>query len=321
MSGIAVAGSILVDNINEVERFPNETELVTIKKISRAVGGCVPNVAIDLKRISKETAVFAYGKVGDDDNGNFVKEVLKNEKVDIGGISLSKDMTSKTEVMSVCGGQRTFFNYAGASSRFGFDDIDFDNLKADMLHLGYFLLLDRVDGGDGFKILKEAKRRNIKTSIDMVSRKSADYGFIIKCLEYTDNLIINESEAGFLTGIEPKIANLSEITKKLLGYGVKERVIIHLPELSVIRSEKGFNYLPSFEIPKDKIQGTTGAGDAFCAGALTGIYKGYSDEEILHLGTCSAATSLSKADATGGVMAEGESEEYCKSFNRRKICL
>ncbi len=321
MKGIAVAGTILVDNLNEIERYPNESELVTVKKITKAVGGCVPNVAIDLKRISPENEVYAYGKVGDDDNGAYVKGVLKSEKVDISGISLSSDMTSKTEVMSVVGGQRTFFTYPGASKDFGFDDIDFDKGDFSMLHLGYFLLLKKVDGGDGLKILKEAKRRGIKTSIDMVSRVSTDYGFILKCLEYTDNLIINEIEAGFLTGMEPKKENLAEMTKKLLGFGVKERVIIHMPKLAVLRTSESYIVLPSYKFPKEKVVGTTGAGDAFCAGALIGIYKNYNDDEILSLASSAALVSLRSADATGGVVSEEEIKKYCENLERLKLCL
>lgn len=48
--GIAVAGSILVDIINTVSKFPNEGELTQISSVSRAVGGCVPNVAVDIKK-------------------------------------------------------------------------------------------------------------------------------------------------------------------------------------------------------------------------------------------------------------------------------
>ena len=49
--GIAVAGSILVDKINLIVAYPKVGELTQIQNISKAVGGCVPNVGIDLKKI------------------------------------------------------------------------------------------------------------------------------------------------------------------------------------------------------------------------------------------------------------------------------
>ncbi len=321
MKGIAVAGTILVDKINQINKFPQEGELISINDIKSAVGGCVPNVAIDLKKIGVDIPVYAYGKIGKDDEGKFVNETLEKSGVDVDGISFSDDKTSKTEVMSVTGGQRTFFTYPGASKDFGFTDMNFDSFNAEMLHLGYFLLLKKVDGGDGIKILREAKKRGIKTSIDLVSQPSENYDNVLECLKFTDNLIINEVEAGFLTGIKPEREKLVEIAQSLYSKGVGERVIIHLPEFGICISERGATILPSYDFPRTSIVGTTGAGDAFCAGALIGIYKGYSDYEILELASSAAVTALTEADATSGVRTEDEIKDFCKSFKRRNICL
>ena len=73
--GIAIAGSILVDDINEISAYPQAGELTKIKSVQKSVGGCVPNVAIDLKRICPELTVKAVGKVGADENGEAVSVV------------------------------------------------------------------------------------------------------------------------------------------------------------------------------------------------------------------------------------------------------
>ena len=320
-SGIAIAGSILVDKLNEISAYPKVGELTKIRSVKKAVGGCVPNVAIDLKRICPDLTVKAVGKIGQDEEGEFVKSVLSENGVTTEDIKLGEEKTSFTEVMSITGGQRTFFTYAGASADFGVLDVDLDALNVKMLHLGYFLLLDKMDNGDGLKLLKQAQENGIKTSIDLVSENSDRYSLVLPCLKYTDNLIINEVEAGQLTGIEPKRENLREIAEKLKGYGVKERVIIHTPELGVCMSENGFEVVPSYELPKDFIQGTTGAGDAFCAGTLLGIYKGWTDKEILEFGSASAVMALSKVDAISGMLTEEEIKEFCKDFKRKEICL
>lgn len=75
------------------------------------------------------------------------------------------------------------------------------------------------------------------------------------------------------------------------------------------------------DIPDEQIAGSTGAGDAFCAGALIGIYKGYPDEDILKLASSVAATSLRVADATSGIMTEEDTVKYCERYLRRNICL
>ena len=320
-SGIAVAGSILVDSINEISAYPQAGELTKIKRVQKSVGGCVPNVAIDLKRIYPELTVKALGKIGVDENGEYVKEVLLESGVDIENISVGKDKTSFTEVMSVTGGQRTFFTYPGASADFGVNDVPMSALNVKMLHLGYFLLLDKIDNEDGELLLKKAKEKGVKTSIDLVSENSDRYKLVLPCLKYVDNLIINEVEAGALTGIAPKRENLIKIAEKLKEYGVLERVIIHTPEVGVCVSENGVELVPAYDLPENFIVGTTGAGDAFCAGALLGIYQGKTDKEILEFASAAAVAALSKADATSGLRTEQEIQELCKGFERKEICL
>jgi len=316
MKGIAVAGSVLVDKIYNIDLYPKAGELTAIKGFSLAVGGCVPNVSIDLKKLYPHMDIYAVGKVGSDGDGEYIKTALSTVGVDIKGIKESKAGTSSTLVMSVTGGERTFFTYSGGNEEFGNGDIDFDNLDIDMLHLGYFMLLDKVDNGDGLAILKEAKKRNIRTSIDLVSRDNASYSKVLPLLPYVDNLIINEIEASRLLGV-PSHTHISKMAKDLLDLGVKERVIIHKPEMSVCVSSYGTSLIPSYDLPSGFIKGSTGAGDAFCAGSLMGIYNNMKDTEILEFASSVAAVSLRSADAVSGLCTAEEVKKICKELKRR----
>ena len=319
--GIAVIGSTLVDKINEISVYPKCGELTEIKSVSYSVGGCVPNVSIDLKRIDPKLSVLAVGKVGDDEEGRYLIKELRSQGVDTSNIGLTDKKTSFTEVMSITRGQRTFFTYNGASSDFGYRDVDLDNLGVKMLHLGYFLLLDKIDNGDGVLLLKKARSLGIQTSIDLVSRSDGDYSSVISSLPYVDNLIINETEASGLLGVPYSDDKIGDIAEGLKALGVCDRVIIHTPSLSICVRNSGRTLLPSYDLPKEYVKGTTGAGDAFTAGALIGIYKNKTDEEILELATISAAASLSSADATSGVRNEEELTALTSRMKRRKLCL
>lgn len=315
--GITVAGTLLVDNIYEISAYPKEGELTKIRSIELALGGLVSNCGIGIKKLCPEMPVYALAKIGNDDRGNYAKKVLQENGIDVKGVSYSSKATSFTDVMSVSAGQRTFFTYAGASEDFGYEDIPWDNLSCKMLHLGYFLLLDKIDNGDGLKILAEAKKRGIVTSIDLVSENSDRYAKILPCLTYVDNLIINEVEASGFFGMQATDDNLVEIAKKLLDAGVRERVIIHTSKKAVCVEREKVTTLNSFELPKGYIKGSTGAGDAFCSGALIGIYNGYSQEEILNLAQASAVASLSKADATSGLKEMSAVLEQVKNYKRK----
>lgn len=314
-TGIAVAGTILVDKINQIAAYPASGELTKILSVSRAVGGAVPNVGIDIKRVDPSIPVKAVGKIGKDSEGDFLVSTLAENGVDTSLLVRGEAPTSFTDVMSIVGGQRTFFTFPGACADFGIDDVDFDKLDVKMLHLGYFLLLDKVDNGDGEKILKAAKEKGIKTSIDLVSENSDRYHIVKSCLKYVDNVIINELEAGMIAGIEPCRENLEKIARAIKEMGVSERVIIHMPETGVCLSDNGFFELPSWELPKGFIKGKTGAGDAFCAGALIGIYRGLDEMGILTLAQKSATASLSAADAIGGMVSEAEIDKMLKEMN------
>ena len=317
--GIAVAGSVLVDKINEISAYPQAGELTQIRSIQNAVGGCVPNVALDLKKIVPELEISAIGKIGKDPEGAFVTDILEDSGVSTAGLKvMDREKTSFTEVMSIPGGQRTFFVYAGASADFGVADMDFDRIDAKILHLGYFLLLQKVDDGDGLKILKKAQEAGMETSIDLVSENSDRYKLVLPCLPYTDYLIVNELEAGRLAGLEPAPENLEKIALRLKELGVRKKVIIHMPERSVCLSEQGFSSLGSYILPDGYIQGTTGAGDAFCAGALIGIYNGWTDEKIMEFASGCAVMALSSPDATSGMKEEKEIKAFCKQFARRE---
>ncbi len=313
--GIAVAGTLLVDKLYEIDAYPAAGELTKIKSVSLSVGGLVANNGIGLKRIDPQIPILAIGRVGKDTEGDFALELMAREGVDTSCIIRSDtERTGFTDVMSVSGGQRTFFTYAGGSASFGYGDIPWEDLSCRMLHLGYFLLLERVDAGDGVRILKKAKEQGITTSIDLVSENSDRYSRVLPSLPYVDNLILNELEAGKLAEIEPTAEKLSAIAQKLLSLGVRERVIIHTPTMALCADAQGCTVLPSLSLPKGYIQGTTGAGDAFCSGALVGIYHGKSNEEILHIARMAAAASLRTVDATSGLCSLDALYELAKTL-------
>ena len=315
--GIAVAGTVLVDKICEISAYPKAGELTKINSVGFAVGGCVPNVAIDMKRIMPELEIRAIGLIGADTEGALVKSTLESEGVCTEELCECATVgTGFTDVMSITGGQRTFFTHAGANAHFGKNDVKLDTLPSKMLHLGYFLLLDKIDRGEGEALLRSALEAGISTSIDLVSENSDRYRCVLPCLPYTDNLIINELEAEGITSLSAERDGLRALAERLIELGVRKRVIIHTPTSSVCLTRESFVELPSYKLPDGFIKGTTGAGDAFCAGALIGIHEGLSDEELLTLASRAAVSSLTEKDATSGVRSIEILKELTEGLQR-----
>lgn len=328
--GIAIAGNIIVDQMYPVSGFPKPGELVTITgRLSQSVGGLLCNDIIDLAKLDPKMPLVAMGRVGDDETGEFAMNMMRPypnidlQHVKKGGVTaftlVIEDQITK---------QRTFYTYRGANADFGEADIPWDELDVDMLHIGYILLMDGLDAEDSeygtvmARILHEAQKRGIKTSIDVISEASDRFQRLVRpALRYTDYCIINEVEAGATTGITLRDESgrllkdkMPEALKKMKELGVSTWAVIHCPELGMgLDEHNNLVEVPSLKLPAGWIAGTVGAGDAFCAGVLYGAWKELGLKTAIELGTACAACSLSQPGGTEGVCSVEETMElYAK---------
>lgn len=328
--GIAVAGNILTDNVKIVEVYPEKGMLATIKSETLAVGGCVPNVAIDLKKLDSTLPVSAYGRVGDDYKGKYVLGKMQQEGVLTGKVKVSKQFpTSYSDVITVeKTGERTFFHNRGANAEFS--GVDVQDLDCQIFHLGYLMLLDSMDkvdenGRTGASLLLEKVRsKGIKTSIDLVSESTGSFRKIVaSSLPFCDYVIINEVEAGKIADFSPRNDSgeilddkVREIMQKILNMGVQEKVIVHCPEKGYALTKDGkFSMIASKKIPSGFIKGSVGAGDAFCAGMLYSLYNGYEDDYALEFANLVAISCLSESDSVSGVRSKHDIEKYISNKN------
>ena len=321
--GICVAGNLIVDITYPIERWPRQSELTTITDgITRSVGGAVCNVITDLAKLDETLPLSALGVIGDDAEGEFILEQLgRHENIDLSLLG-RKGTTSFTAVMSDNRTKaRTFFQYRGANALFDESFIDWDRIDAEILHVGYILLLDALDQADGeygtkmARLLAEAQSRGIRTSIDVVTESGDRFRTLVPpALRYTDYCVINELEAQQITGVllrdeEEKLypEHMEEALRKMKELGVSTWAVIHCPEGGYGLDEKNhFLTVRSLKLPEGYIKGTVGAGDAFCAGVIYGAEKGWGLAESVRLGTCAAAASLSEAGATEGMRPAAE---------------
>ncbi|MDR0497550.1 MAG: carbohydrate kinase family protein [Treponema sp.] len=317
-NGIAVAGNMVFDILYRVQGLPKPGELTSILEgFSRTCGGAVCNVATDLAKLDDSVPITALGRLGTDAEGDFILSMLRNHKnIDISNIK-REGITSFTPVMAdEITKQRTFFHYRGANAFFSEDDINWDNIKADLLHIGYILLLDALDAEDGefgtkiARLLFHARERGIKTSVDVVSENGTRFmSHVPPALKYTDYCIINEFEAEKTTGVILRdeknnllYSNIKIALEKLKTFGVSTWAVIHSPEGGFGLDSTGkYEEDPTFDLPENYIKGTVGAGDAFCAGVLYGAYTGFCLRESLVMGNAAAVCSLSQPGATEGM--------------------
>ena len=335
-SGITVAGNMILDVVKNIDKYPEQGMLAYVTASKRAIGGCAPNTATDLAVIDNTLPVSVIGKVGDDEYGRFLMAKLRSKGIDVTDVLVSeKSDTSFTDVMSLPTGERTFFNAKGANAEFAPEDIDLSSLRCKIFHIGYILLLDKFDEYDEeygtamARFLCDVHDMGIKTSVDVVSSSNIDEykAKILPVMPYTDYLIINETEICNIWGFNPRREDGSldvEVVKlameKTMLQGVGEKVIIHAKEACFCLDKSGeFNVLGSLKIPAELIEGSVGAGDAFCAGCLYGLYNGYNDKELLEFASASAACSLFSENSVDGMKNKKEIRKLMDRYERREV--
>jgi len=315
--GILAAGNWIVDHTKIVDLYPTQDTLCNILSESSGNGGSPYNLLIDLARLEAPFPLEALGLVGEDEDGKAIREDCLRHRIDTRQLRTCPDArTSYTDVMSVrATGRRTFFHQRGVNALLGPEHFDFSASRARHFHLGYLLLLDRLDQPDpqhgtvAAGLLQQAREAGFKTSIDVVSEDSDRFASIVRpALQHTDYAVLNEFEAErttgvpILTGQGIDFAQLEIAAQHLLEAGTREWVVIHFPDGALAASHDGqILRQQSVRLPPEKIVGATGAGDAFGAGLLYGLHQGKPMEECLRYAVCVAAASLTEANCSGGI--------------------
>ncbi len=316
-NGLLAAGNWIIDHVKVIDTWPAQDALANIFSRSRGTGGSPYNILVDLALLGVPFPLEALGLVGDDEDGASI--FADCNRLGIGTTQLQKTAeapTSYTDVMTIQGsGRRTFFHARGANALLDNEHFDFTRSNARIFHLGYLLLLDRLDGISpthgtvAAEVLSRAQEAGLKTSIDVVSEDSDRFAkIVLPALPHVDLCIMNEFEAGRVTGHKIRVgetldrAALREAMSELIAAGIKERLVVHFPEGACAMGVDGsWHEHGSVRLPEGYIKGAAGAGDAFTSGVLLGWHEGNSVEDCLRFGVCAAAANLSDATCTGGL--------------------
>jgi sugar/nucleoside kinase (ribokinase family) len=321
-NGILAGGNWIVDAVKIIDVWPQQDALANISSETRGTGGSPFNVLVDLATLGAPFPLEAVGLVGNDGNGRYVLNTCHQLGIHTQSLHITEEApTSFTDVMTVKStGRRTFFHARGANALLDDDHFDFSRSSARIFHLGYLLLLDGLDkpcpefGTVAARVLARARAAGLKTSIDVVSEDSERFArIVLPALKHTDYCIMNEFEAGRVTGQQIRTPDgldskaLRAAMEMLLEAGVHERVLIHFPEGGCALGREGdWTQQGSVILPEGYIKGAAGAGDAFTAGVLLGWHENQTVQDQLRLGVCAAAANLADETCTGGLRCTSE---------------
>ena len=320
-----------MDHVKIVDHLPAENMLAHISSETMSNGGGPYNVLKDLAAMRAGFPLEAAGMVGDDVNGAWIERDCQAHGIDTAQLHHTPlAATSYTDAMTVHStGRRTFFHQTGANSLLDGGHFDFTATRARLFHLGYLMLLERLDRFENGRtaashLLERARAAGLETSVDLVSTENPRFAEIARSsLPYTDHLIINEVEAGKIVGRKldtHDLTGLRAAALEILTLGVGRAVVVHFEEGAVaVESDGSTLTRGSLELPDGFSKGATGAGDAFAAGYLYGVHEGWPLDQRIDLAICAAAACLTDPTPSAGLRPVADCLTLEKTFSRRSI--
>lgn len=332
--GILTGGTWCADHNKVVEFWPGENGIAEILDEVVRGGGSACNLAIDIRRLDPAIPVATIGLVGDDEDGRILIAQADAFGIERSRLRVMPGLrTNYTDAYtSARTGRRTHIFLPGASAELSPDHFDFAATQARFLHLGLPGIHRRMDapwGGEAngwVSVLRRAQAAGIITNLELCSIAPERIRAIVRpCLPYLDLLIVNDFEIAAIAGdpVEASagadVARIIRDAGKVMAEGAMRLLIAHFPDGAVV-VERGAaaRMIASVAVPADQVRGANGAGDAFAAGVLCGLYQGRAIDAAVRLGHAAAAVSLGSLGTTDGVLPAADCLARAEAWGWRR---
>lgn len=296
MAFIAGAGSTNVDLLYQgFDRLAGVGEELYCKDFSLQLGGGLPATLINLGRLGIETKIAT--ELGNDIFSNFAKEkfiengvtptnLYEGEKIPLNitsAIILPKDRTfysyGKGTIEPDEKAMETFYTIATGS-------------KICMMQLGGFL-----------PVYKKLKEEGTILVLDTGWDDEMSFEKYDEYLSVADYYTPNRKEALRITGTD---------NEKDAAYALKkyfDRVVVKVDADGCIGID-GDDYFFCPSIEEFKNVDSTGAGDAFLAGFMYGLFYDYPLKDCIEYGNITGGNAVTAVGALSGYVTEKELLEY-----------
>lgn len=261
-------GEMLIDFVPTISGL----SLSDAPAFKKAPGGAPANVAVGIARLGGSSAFI--GKVGEDEFGYMLAEILKENNVNNEGMRF--DPGARTALAFVTlrsDGEREFMFYRNPSADMLLKEaeLDLDLIrKAKIFHYGSISLITEPCKSAHIAAAKVAKDAGVFLSYDpnlrlplWPSAESAREG-ILSIWDTADIIKISEEEISFLTKGEDPYDDA--VVQKLFHPNLKLLLVTEGPEGCRYYTKEFSGRVKGLKV--DAVD-TTGAGDAFVAGILS----------------------------------------------------
>ena len=266
---IAVLGSINMDLVIRVPRFPAPGETLTGRQAAIYAGGKGANQAVAAARLGADVRFF--GKVGDDVFGDRLLTELAGNDVDVEAVERKGSCSSGLASIWVNdAGENAIALAAGANSRV---DVSYLEQHVDAIWSADILLLQLEVP---METIAELLRRLPKGGPTVILDPSPAHDLSHLPLARIDILTPNEHELRQISGKE----SVEEGAFQLLDRGAKNVVCTLGERGAVWMSADGA--MAHYSAPEVQVVDTTAAGDAFNGALAWGLQTNSLEDAISH---------------------------------------
>ena len=303
MSKVIVLGSLNMDLVVTTDRLPTPGETLKGGAFATYPGGKGANQAVGAARLGCDVSMM--GRVGDDDFGQSLINILAMENVDTSGISL--DSSEKTGIAIICvdsNGENTIVAVYGANMACGSQEIE---ATAERISESSVLLLqNEIPAFTSQNI--SARCKEIGTTIVWDPAPASNEH--IHLLQVSDFVTPNEIEATALAGIEVSTVDSAIKACEIISSMGKATPIIKMGDLGVVYMDAHqIKHQIGFEV--DAID-TVAAGDAFNAGFAVALTEGLNVNGAVRFACAAGALATTKYGAQSAMPFRNEVDSFLK---------
>lgn len=291
MPEVIALGDLNVDIIAHFTAFPHKGGDALASSTELHCGGSAANTAIGLARLGVGTGLIA--RIGPDSWALKALHCLQAAGVDPGG--LQRDgavMTGLMYVVVTTDGDRTILGYRGANVFTDPNQVSEAYIQsARLFHLSGYALLSEPQRSAALLALEMACRHGLTVTLDpglTISQAALDEMHAL--LPVVNILLPNLREAQKLSGwVDPE-----DCIAALLMKGCRMVVLKLEQDGCLVGSADGLVRVPGFAI---ETCDSTGAGDSFAAGFITGYLAGLDPHAAAILGNALGAITAARVGA------------------------
>lgn len=295
---VVVLGAHILDVLGRpVEAIPPGQGSTRLREIRATAAGTAAGTGVDLAKLG--ASVLAVGAIGDDLLADVLITALARHGVDTSGLVRKTGVQTSATILPIRhNGERPALHVPGATSRLELADVDLDRVRGSAA-----LLIGAPDalGGiveDGLaRVVAAARADGALVVVDVLHPGSPrDLTRIAGLLAAADWFAPNSDQLLALTGRDDLVMAINDVLA--LGTGA---VAVTLGAQGCLVAWRGGGEpvaLPAIAVP---VVDTTGCGDGFTAGLVTGLLLGAGPVDAAWLGVACGSLVATGLGSDAGI--------------------